>query len=180
MNKQNKNIEITEQDLFNYVFAPQSLSAEQKDIIEAASSFKQIIAFYNQLKLNSQNKPNAELKKKLAEKIPAYSLTNFVQLHQWSEHSTILNGERLAAESKELNPKTATKTFIDNKNEYLIKVLTDNNITKVFVFSTKNEMLKDFDLIIEPDKLSYHLDDNSKPLEIDKSIDVEKIEIRFT
>lgn len=180
MNEQNKNIEITEQDLFNYVFAPQSLSAEQIDLIEAVSSFEEIIAFYNQLKLDSQNKPDAELKKKLAEKIPAYFLPDIIQLYQISENNLKQNGQRLAADSRNLDPKTITKTFVDNDNEYLIKVLTDDNITKVFVFSTQNEMIKDFDLIIEPDNLKYHLDDNSKPLEIDKSIEIEKIEIKFS
>lgn len=180
MNEQNKNIEITEQDLFNYVFAPQSLSAEQIDLIEAVSSFEEIIAFYNQLKLDSQNKPDAELKKKLAEKITAYFLPDIIQLYQISENNLKQNGQRLAADSRNLDPKTITKTFVDNDNEYLIKVLTDDNITKVFVFSTQNEMIKDFDLIIEPDNLKYHLDDNSKPLEIDKSIEIEKIEIKFS
>jgi hypothetical protein len=72
-----------------------------------------------------------------------------------------------------------TKTFVDNNKEYLIKVLNYGNHTKVFVFSTKDEIVKNFDIVIEPNNNVYHFDDNSEPLKIEHAIEADRIEIRF-
>ncbi len=37
----------------------------------------------------------------------------------------------------------------------------------------------EYDIVIEPNNIIYHFDDNSEPLKIDKVIEAEKIEIRF-
>jgi hypothetical protein len=48
------------------------------------------------------------------------------------------------------------------------------------VYSTKDEVVKNFDIIIEPHNLKYHFEDNSEPLKIEYSIEAVKIEIRFS
>ena len=181
MDKKDKKITIDEQDLFNYVFFPESTPDEIKLVIESGNTWIEIIEFYKNLKSNSNNSADDTLKRKIASKIPAYSLSNVIQLYALKEpYIPKQNGNRLAADSKELKPKMTTKTFVDNDKEYLIKVLNYGNQTKVFVFSTKDEVVKNFDIVIEPHNLKYHFDDNSEPLKIEKSIEAEKIEIRFT
>ncbi len=181
MDKKEKNITIDEQDLFNYVFFPESTPDEIRLVIESGITWIEIIEFYKNLKSNSNNSADDTLKRKIASKIPAYSLSNVIQLYALKEpYIPKQNGNRLAADSKELKPKMTTKTFVDNDKEYLIKVLNYGNQTKVFVFSTKDEVVKNFDIIIEPHNLKYHFEDNSEPLKIEKSIEAEKIEIRFT
>jgi hypothetical protein len=181
MKEEKENIVIDEQDLFCYIFFPESVSAEKKVIIASDKSFDEILEFYGYLKSNSENIPDDVLKKKLANKIPAYSLSNVIQLYVLKDPEVQKqNGNRLAAGSTELKPKMTTRTFVDNDKEYLIKVLNYADITKVFVFSTKDELVKNFDIIIEPHNLKYHFEDNSEPLKIENSIDAEKIEIRFS
>ena len=181
MNKKNENMIIDEQDLFTFVFFPESVSPEKKDIIESDKSFEAILEFYRQLKSNSKITTDGNLKKMIASKIPAYSLENVIRLYALSDAKLPKqNGNRLAAGSTELKPKITTKAFVDNDKEYLIKVLNYGDNTKVFVFSTKDEIVKNFDIIIEPHNLKFHFDDNTEPLKIDKSIEAEKIEIRFT
>lgn len=181
MNKKNENMIIDEQDLFTFVFFPESVSPEKKDIIESDKSFEAILEFYRQLKSNSMISTDDKLKKMIASKIPAYNLENVIRLHALTEPVVPKqNGNRLAAGSTELKPKITTKAFVDNDKEYLIKVLNYGDNTKVFVFSTKDEIVKNFDIIIEPHNLKFHFDDNTEPLKIDKSIEAEKIEIRFT
>jgi len=180
MKDRKENIVIDEQDLFNYVFFPESVADEKKGLIGSDISYNEIIEFYRQLKLNSDIRPEEELQRKIASKIPAYSLSNVIQLYALKEPSIPKqNGNRLAADSKELKPKMTTKTFVDNDKEYLIKVLNYGGQTKVFVFSTKDEVVKNFDIIIEPHNLKFHFEDNSEPLKIEDNIDAEKIEIRF-
>jgi hypothetical protein len=180
MNDQNKNIVIEEQDLFNYVFFTDIISNEKKEIIESDKSFDEILEFYTHLKLNSNNEPDEILKKKIASKIPAYSFSNVIKLYVIEDklHPN-QNVNRLAAGSKELKPKMTTKSFVDNDKEYLIKVLDYEDHTKLYVFSTKDEIVKNFDVVIEPDNLKYHFEDNTEPLLIKHSIEADKIELRF-
>ncbi|HMN49893.1 MAG TPA: hypothetical protein PKD67_12185 [Ignavibacteriaceae bacterium] len=180
MKDKKENITIDEQDLFCYIFFPESVTGEKKDIIESDNSFGEILEFYRELKFNLDSKHDDALKKKIANKIPAYSLSNVIHLYQLKVPvKTKQNCNRLAAASTELKPKMTTKTFVDNDKEYLIKVLNYGETTKVFVFSTKDEIVKDFDIIIEPNNLKYHFEDNSEPLKIEQSIEADKIEIRF-
>jgi len=180
MSSKNKNILIEEQDLFAFVFFPENLAKERIEIIEADRSFEEAIEFYKKLKSESVNKPDYMLKQKLADKISAYSLSNVIQLYPLKEPVIPKqNGNRLAADSQELKLKMTTKTFVDNDKEYLIKVLNYGEMTKVFVFSTKDELVKNFDIIIEPHNLKFHFEDNSEPLKIEHTIEAEKIEIRF-
>jgi hypothetical protein len=180
MKDKKENIVIDEHDLFCYIFFPESVSSEKKELIESDNSFEETLDFYRKLKLNTENKPDDALKKKIANKISAYSLSNVIQLYPLKEPMiTIQSGNRLAADSKELKPKMTTKTFVDNDKEYLIKVLNYGGQTKVFVFSTKDEIVKNFDIIVEPHNLKFHFDDNSEPLKVDHTIEAEKIEIRF-
>lgn len=181
MTDENKNMIISEQDLFCYIFFPESISAEKRKLIEMDNLFNEALEFYRILKLNSESRPKDDLKRKIANKIPAYSLSNVIQLYALKEPGMPKqNGYHLAAGSTELKPKMTTKTFVDNEKEYLIKILNYGDKTKVFVFSTKDEVVRNFDIVIEPHNLKYHFEDNSEPLKIDHSIDAEKIEIRFS
>lgn len=181
MDKKKENIIIDEQDLFTFIFFPESISPEKRIIIESDKSFAEILEFYRHLKANSVHTVDDNLKKMIASKIPAYSLDNVIHLYALTDAKLPKqNGNRLAAGSTELKPKMTTKTFVDNDKEYLIKVLNYGDNTKVFVFSTKDEVVKNFDIVIEPHSIKYHFEDNSEPLKIDKAIEAEKIEIRFS
>jgi hypothetical protein len=84
-----------------------------------------------------------------------------------------------AASENNIAPKMETKTFVDDGKDYLIKFLTYGNNTKVFVFSTHDEVIKNFDIIIEPQNLRFHLVDNTEPLKIDQAIEADAVRIEF-
>lgn len=170
---------INEHDIFCYVFFPEVLSPVKKEIIEENSTYREALEFYLSLKKDMGNTPDYNLKEKIAAKIPAYTLSNVIRLFPMKEHLHPGTNGRLAAASKELVPKMYTKTFVDTEKEYLIKFLHFEDITKVFVFSTKNEVVKDFDIVTHPDNLRYHFKDNSEPLEIKESIEIESLTIEI-
>jgi hypothetical protein len=180
MEAKNENIIIDEQDIFNFVFYPANLSADKKRIIVSDNKLKEALDFYKQLKINSNRGQSDTLKELMAKKIPAYTLANVISLYPLKAaviHKK--NQSRLAAGSIDLAPKMTTKTFVDNEKEYLIKVLYSEEVTKIFVFSTNDELVKDFDILIEPQNLKYHCEDNSEPLQIAQLIDPEKIQLSF-
>lgn len=180
MNEKRENIIISEKDIFCFVFYPETLSDGKRKKISEDSSLSEFISFYMNMKLDLNTEPDIEIKKKLASRIPAYTLSNVIELYPLkSPQSHKHKSNRLAAASTELKPQTATKTFVDTEKEYIVKVLNYGDTTKVFVFSTKDEVVKDFNIIIEPQNLEFHFDDNSEPLIIDQAVDAEKIHLRF-
>lgn len=173
-------MKITERDIFNFVFYPGLLNKEIKAFLASIEESSDAIAFYKELKSELENNLTNEIKAKIKNKIPAYHPLNLIELYALKEPKVKKqNGSRLAAASTELKPKMTTKTFVDNEKEYLIKILTYGNTTKVFVFSTQDEIVKNFNIVFEPQHLKFHLDDNSEPLKVDNLLEVEQIHIEF-
>ncbi len=79
----------------------------------------------------------------------------------------------------EEKPKIITKTFYDADKTYIIKVINYSENSKIFVFSTQQEVIKDFEIIILPENKKYHCDDNSLPLELNAPVEAESIQIEF-
>ena len=175
-------MKITERDIFNFVFYPELVKEEIKAFLDTVKNSSNAIEFYKELKSELENSISKDIKKKIADKIKSYLPIDIIELHPLREPEIKKeNGSRLAAASiTELKPKMTTKTFVDNEKEYLIKVLNYGETTKVFVFSTKDEVVRDFDIVIEPHNLKYHLEDNSEPLKIERSIEPEKIQLQLS
>ncbi len=174
---------IEEQDIFNYAFFPDSLEVSKKKLIEQDKTLTETINFYQKLKVSQNRKSGRDLKEKLANKIPAYSLLNEIYLYPLKGiREPRINKKRLAAdsESKNLSPRMMSETFTDEAREYMIKILKYESKTKVYVFSTKNEIVKNFELVVEPSKIRYHFKDNSEPLILDEIIGAENIRIEFS
>ncbi|MBK6915690.1 MAG: hypothetical protein IPH11_19260 [Ignavibacteriales bacterium] len=172
---------INEQELFEYVFSPQNLSAEKIREIEQGESMREAIEFYKNLKLNLSKKVDESLKIKLAEKISAYTLPKIFTLYpnhiKWENEPRKSN--ILAADTLEDELKVSAKTYADKENNYLIRTVSTGNVTKIYVFSFTQMIVKDFYIVLEPSKEKYHVMDNSQPFVIEKIIDAESITIEF-
>lgn len=173
--------DITEKDIFNFVFYPESITKEKGKFLESSADFREEIEFYSALKKSLGEELHLDVKKKIALKINAYRIGNIIYLYPVEElkkqkHS---NGLVLAAASKEAKPTISTKTFYDADKTYIIKVINYEKISKIFVFSTQYELIKDFELIILPQNFKYHLADNTAPLELDFNVEPESISLEF-
>lgn len=172
---------INERELFEYVFSPQNLTAAKMHEIEQGESMKEAIEFYKKLKLNISERVDESLKIKLAEKISAYTLPKIFTLYpnhivkENKSHSSNI----LAADSLEDEMKVNAKTFTDKENNYLIKTVSTGNVTKIYIFSFTQIIVKDFYIVLEPSKEKYHIVDNTQPFVIEKLVDSESITIEF-
>lgn len=137
------------------------------------------IIFYKELKSELEKPISLDIKKKLAEKIPTYSFSNIIQLYPVAEIKKKKNGVVLAAASPEETPKIITKTFYDEDKSYIIKVINYEKNSKIFVFSTQQEVIKNFDINILPENKKYHCNDNSLPLELNMPVQADTIQIEF-
>jgi hypothetical protein len=173
--------EITERDIFNFIFFPELISKEKERFLATSSDFKDEIEFYSLVKESLGDELNLEIKKKISSKVKAYELENIIYLYPVEEFHNRNASKNLvlAAASPEEKPKVSSKTFYDEEKTYIIKVINYEKSSKVFVFSTQYESIKDFELNILPQNLKYHLSDNSSPLELDFNVEPESISLEF-
>ncbi len=175
------NMQITEKDIFNFVFFPENVSTEIKLFLEESRDFKNEIDLYESMKNSLADDLSDKTKNKIASKIEVYKPSNVIHLFpvKGNQNNRYVNKIRLAAASLEEKPKITSKTFYDENMTYIIKVLNYENRSKIFVFSPQYELIKDFELIISPQNLKYHIKDNTSPLELDMNIDPELISLEF-
>jgi hypothetical protein len=172
---------ITEKDIFNFVFYTELISKEKLRYLESSSDFQDEINFYLSLKESLSGELSAEIRKKIASKINSYNPSNLIYLYPVDEFQSrkLSNKVRLAAASLEEKPKVSSKTFYDEEKTYIIKVINYEKSSRVFVFSTQYELIKDFEINILPQNLKYHISDNSAPLELDFNVEPESISLEF-
>jgi hypothetical protein len=183
-------MEITEKDLFNYVFYKDTLDGEKTGFLENSDLYKEDIDFYSSLKDYLSQEISSGLMEKIAQKIPAYQnnpdlnrdkLSNIITLYPVVEKPKRKkkSGELvLTADSAELKQQEASQTFSDENKEYLIKIISSESSNKIFVFSTSETELKNIKLIFHPNEKEYFLEDNSEPLDVNENIMAESISLQ--
>lgn len=172
-------MKVNERDIFNFVFYPGLVREEIKMFLHSIEDSTDAIIFYKELKDSLNSDLSIETKKKISEKIPIYEFSNIIQLYPVEENKKKRNSFTLAAASPEETPKIVTKTFYDEDKSYIIKVINYEKNSKIFVFSTQQEVIKNFDLIIQPQNEKYHIKDNLIPLELADRIHPDSIQIEF-
>ena len=173
-------MKITERDIFNFVFYNDLLSTEKREYIEESGNFSKGIRFYQSLKEAINQNLSVEIKNFISEKIPAYNPIKFKLYPIKDVKSKKKNSNlTLAADSPETNTKMEASTFIDEEKRYLAKLLVSDKSSKIYVFSTNDEQLENYKLIIHPSNKIFEQINNSQPLIVDSPIEVSSIEIQF-
>ena len=121
------------------------------------------------------------MKQKLAEKIPLYVPLKIFILYPVKE--TVKKRKNdvpiFAADSPKEKLAVMAKTFIDEANHYLIRLLNFKDSSKIYVFSTTEGTLKNYKVIVKPSGKVFEQIDNSSPIELDSPIEAESIELQF-
>ncbi len=156
---------ITEQDIFNYVFFAHLLGKESIQEIEKGENYADTLRFYNSIKEYIEDELPFELKKKISLKIPSYKLKNKFLLHAVNDEKFFKKKVvHFAAASAKENEEIIAKTFLDKGKNYLIRFVRKNSESKVYVFSTKNEIMQNFKIVAYPANLTIQVKDNSEPI----------------
>lgn len=172
---------ISERDLFDFIFYPENLSVEKAEYLKTSRIFEDEIEFSRSVKKSLMEELSEEVKLKIAEKIHIYNPAKIHTLYPVQETSKKVRSSIpvFAAASQKEKPAISAKTFIDEANHYLIRLLNFKSSSKIFVFSTTNEILKNYRVIIQPSGQIFSQADNSTPLEINSPIEADKIELQF-
>lgn len=174
-------MQITEQDIFNFVFFPDLISDDKSGLIKNSEKYKTEVEFYRSLKELLATDVDPGIKSKLAERVEAYKPVNIFYLYPAKENFKKNHSGRLvfAAASPDDKPKISSRTYYDKSMTYIIKVLNYDGKSKIFVFSPQFELIEDFTLIISPQNLTYHVTNNTAPLELDFNVEPESISLEF-
>jgi len=175
-------ININEQDIFKYVFSQQSLSEEKREYLHGNEKYESQISYYESVKNAIDSETSFDFKKKIAAKIPAYTLANTFTLHPLKiEEEKESPGKIIfAAKSKDEASKIKTKTFIDNEKNFLVRIINFENSTKIYLFTPADDKVENISIKILPSNEEHFMNNNDDPLVIDKRIDVEHIELRVS
>lgn len=165
---------MTEKEIFDYVFFA-------KDVDESIEKNVEQIDFYKKLKNTIDEKLTPDIKSKLMEKIQIYKPVTRLLLIPFEEpkpQSAPLV-ERLAADSDNSKEEISTRTFIDKDKNIIIRQVTKEGESNLFVFSVENQELKNFRLVIHPPKTEIECADNAAPFAVASDLQIEKIEIEI-
>ncbi|GBD86607.1 hypothetical protein BMS3Abin03_00528 [bacterium BMS3Abin03] len=170
--------DITERDIFNFVFFPETLSAEKFAFLEKKEGGFEPIKFYRHLKKAIESDITDEIRKKIAEKIPAYKLTKVIKLFPVKDELPKRTSDVpiLAAASAAEEPAVIAKTFVDSDKTFLIRLLRMGNKTKIFTFPITHTDRETFQLTLHPEEETFTIH-NNEAIELEGKHEVESISV---
>lgn len=174
-------MKITERELFDFVFFPENLPNDKVEYLKNFKEFDDEIKFYHSVKDSFDEELREDIKQKIAERIPIYIPAKIFFLFPVKKTVKEKNGDVtvLAAASPKEKPSVKAKTFIDESNHYLIRLLNFKDSSKIYVFSTTEEVLRNYKVKIKPSGQTFEQSDNSTAIEINSPIEAENIELQF-
>ena len=113
--------DITERDIFSFVFFPETLSEEKIEFLERKGDNFEPVEFYRKLKEAISSDLSPETRRKIAEKIPAYKLPIAIELFPVKDNFPKRTSDVpiLAAASAAEEPAVTAQTFIDKNKTFL-------------------------------------------------------------
>lgn len=173
-------MKITEQDIFRFVFYKDSLDESKKLFLAESSLFKNAIEFYQKLKDSFTVEIPIAVKKMIAEKIPSYEFSNVINLFRVDPEIKKKKQDVLVlAAASEKKEESCFSSFMDENKEYLVRLEESENRSRIFVFSTRSEHLKNFTLTILPSDKKIPVANNSQPIELNERIEIDSFQIEF-
>lgn len=172
---------ITEQDIFNLIFYPHLLDDEKKFIIESSPKYNYMINFYRLIKTGSEKQLSEKAKHDMSLRISIYDHGRFFRLKKVEELKPKRKSEFpiLAAASADEKPQIVAKSFLDDNNKYLIRVIKTKDITKIYSFSSDEQEISNFKLIIMPSGKEFLMENNSVPLELKEDLEFKEIHLEL-
>ncbi len=158
-------MKITEKDLYNYVFYPESLSSQSyKYISNNLEKFQEEIKLLTELKLSLENPIDSDrIVSKIKEKIEQFEVSNNIKLNiSLADDSNYLTPDDINLSDAELN--FSTNIFTDKSSKFLAKITTKNNETSILISCKDQIELLDFAITIEPSNETFKIDNSSEPL----------------
>lgn len=174
-------MEITEKDIFYFVFKSSLLSPEKMQYLQSKIKDYPQLGIYGDIKNSLNEGITGSLKEKIAKKIPLYKLSVVYELFLWTIEAkeSYETTPVLAAASGESTSGNLSKTFIDKEKNIVIRLIGTTKSSKLFVFAVSGNKLEEFSLTLNPCAQQYYFKDSSESKIIENVPEIESISIEL-
>jgi hypothetical protein len=155
---------ISEKTLYKYIFCPSALSEDQRlFILQNSEEFREDLALLRAIKSGLENELPETILDKIHKKIINESAKDGIKLNLIPQ--TESDGKCvLAADSVKSETKQKTYSFIDESNNYLIKVINKDAENKIYIFTKVEVDDLEYSLTLFPSKEVYYVNSEDMPL----------------
>lgn len=167
------NIKISEEDIFKFVFNPESLAVEKLNYLtQNQNLFDKEIEFckgMNSAESSSVESVSAKVISQLKDQ-------NIIELFPQEDVYQNEQSIKLAAASASAKQSKLQTSFSDADLNYLIRLVSTNSQFLLYFFS-KEELKKPCRIKFFPSENEYAIENTTKPIEIDEEIEIQKVVI---
>ncbi len=174
-------MDITEKDIFNFVFNSSLLPEEKMQYIKNNIESYPQIEIFRDIKISFGEEFPQNLKEKLAQNIPVYKSPVVYELYPRTIEAKDFNEATplLAAASGEVSPSGLSKTFIDSEKNIMIRLVGTKKRSKLFVFPVSGNKIGEFSLTLNPGYQQYYFKDSFETKIIEDIQDIQSISIEL-
>ena len=170
-------LNINEEDIFNYVFSLETLELDKRLFIE-----NNIEKFLNEIefcrKINKLEKTDLSQKEleslEIALKSKDYRITLFPQKIDLPEQEY-----KLAAASITLENKIESTTFTDKNSKFMIRIINYANHSEIFVFPSETQPINKYKLTLLPSKIELFGDSETNGIKTDHLTEIDQINLEL-
>ncbi len=179
--KKGLTMNISEKDIFNFVFSPGKLSNEVKTYINNnIQDFEEEIHLFENIQSDLNRTVPDEIISQIEDRISNINGNKVIELYKTPTPAKTENRHlTLAAESEPgYNPNNiSVDTFWDKNSNYMVKVINAAEEKKLIIFENGNSFIEDFTIKIYPSTKTFEHISNEEPVILDKNEKIEKIVI---
>ncbi len=169
-------MQITEQDIFNFVHFPDEITEEKKEFIKLNESlFSEQIQFCKIFLKFDKDKHTGintdEMAEQILGNIKVTALFPIKNDDQFMDKQFSL----VAASVQVANKSSESITFIDNNSKYLVRIINYNKKNTLYFFPKETGHNIKFKFTLLPSNETFHIEPPNKSFEIQSADLIEKI-----
>lgn len=169
---------ITEKDLYKFVFYKSELPVEKQDFIkENLDRFSSSIKILNEIKTQLELEVNPKIIDKIHNLIASQSQEEEIVLTP-IRFDNCTDYLVLAADSKSTESNINPQTFTDSGNRYMVKIVSEDTENRLYLFKSANMGKTNLSLTVYPSNEKYSLEGENSNSILLKKQKIEKIVIK--
>ncbi len=172
-----KTLQISERDLFNYIFFKKSIEENKLHLLEKDGSGDNS-SLIKKLKECLNENLTFPVKVRINNFVKYYKPVKSITLSLIKETKTDPLSVKLSDETGGMH-EISKSTFIDGDNIYMIRLINYECNARIFLFSRDEEKISNCSLILIPGNESFDMINNLLPLEINRRITASGIVLIF-
>lgn len=171
-------MKILEKEIFDFIFFPETLDKEKFLFLSTTDLFENELNLLRDIKEKNQGNIPPEIIEKIKSKLVNISSSGIIRLEK-KKNPFQYNPDHLvlAADSQLKNSKQKIQTFEDENSLYLIKVIVEDEITKIYLFIRDQKEFHHVKIKLEPSDQYYIVENQNKPIIITEKQNITAISL---